>query len=681
MVVGKNANIDGGAFKSLRIPLMSRMSKQKVAAVLALFVVGLFIFSGSEGSIFATAFSILAESPTPPQIIYADVDPDKVVPGDNMLVEVHVIDDYGVESVLANMADLETIELRLVSGDDKDGIWQGVWHVFGTQEGLYTTYITATNIEGGFVVGQIEWTDDPDYKFQLPIKITNVPEELRDYVVNVTLDTKALIARRPLPDNNRSLAGKMEFDCRDIIFWDQSHERILNHWMANHSQCNTTSTEYFVEIPVIQNGGKTIYAVYGDSVAVNQSNFTKTRNSPLKQGHATVWNPTGGDDRGFSACERGDYYYIVGDTTSGDGVWYVQKRFKVNGSQVDTYSSDPSTSDDELHGCAFMHDGTEHRLFLYGAYYSSNWQFRVEKIDVDTMASAGSFNYNPGTSTDTLFGGTAGATYTWGFGRYHDGSNYRAAILRTTTAPAYSSWNNWEYSTQHNYLYGGTFDFDENALYTTGYETLSTDEMILGKWNTGMSLIASTAWNSGNTYSYDVCSMRNSTGYTNVYVTGIANGNFFIRQYNEDLLYIRMYTGTSGTGYKIDCAHFEGEPLVVVAHQWSSGTNQINVSSFSEDLELMDTTIVSYDQSGHNYLEPEGGGEIAIDDDYNFYFAGRDDASGNQLVGYRVDIFSNLNESTETTPLATPLAVPEYQKEESFLRIAETTLSNTFEIK
>ena len=94
-----------------------------------------------------------------PEILEAKVKPDKVRVGDTMTIVVKVKDIFEVKSVIADMAGIETVELKLKEGDSRQGTWEATWKVHSVKEGEYITTIIATNILGQEAFSQIKWSD------------------------------------------------------------------------------------------------------------------------------------------------------------------------------------------------------------------------------------------------------------------------------------------------------------------------------------------------------------------------------------------------------------------------------------------------------------------------------------------------------------------------------------------
>src|SRR5690606_17655979 len=92
------------------------------------------------------------------------------------------------------------------------------------------------------------WYDD-DWELRVPITVSYTGSTLTDYDVLVEIDTQSLVS-----------ASKLQSDCDDLRFVDSNDSTVLNYWIE--SGCNTTTTQIWVRIPNIPNGGKTIYMYY-----------------------------------------------------------------------------------------------------------------------------------------------------------------------------------------------------------------------------------------------------------------------------------------------------------------------------------------------------------------------------------------------------------------------------------
>ena len=97
-----------------------------------------------------------------PIILDAYVKPTKVKVGDKMQVFVHVQDNLGIESVIAEMPyenGKDIIKLSLTNGTIYDGLWEQTWKVHNTKPINYTTLITITNNDNQKIYTEIVWED------------------------------------------------------------------------------------------------------------------------------------------------------------------------------------------------------------------------------------------------------------------------------------------------------------------------------------------------------------------------------------------------------------------------------------------------------------------------------------------------------------------------------------------
>jgi hypothetical protein len=72
--------------------------------------------------------------------------------------------------------------------------------------------------------------------------------------VLISYDTASLVS-----------AGKLQSDCDDLRFTDSDEVTVINYWIEGG--CNTSTTQIWVRIPSLPNGGKTIYMYYGNDTA------------------------------------------------------------------------------------------------------------------------------------------------------------------------------------------------------------------------------------------------------------------------------------------------------------------------------------------------------------------------------------------------------------------------------
>ena len=79
---------------------------------------------------------------------------------------------------------------------------------------------------------------------------------LTDDDVLIELDTATLVT-----------AGKLQSDCDDLRVTDSDKTTLLDHWIE--AGCNTNSTQVWVQVPSVPDGGKTLYVYYENASATN----------------------------------------------------------------------------------------------------------------------------------------------------------------------------------------------------------------------------------------------------------------------------------------------------------------------------------------------------------------------------------------------------------------------------
>ena len=94
-----------------------------------------------------------------PKITDIILSPEKVVPGDVMEISAHIKDSSGVSTVYVDMGKIETVYLKLASGNAYDGIWKGTWNVHDTEVKRYYAVVTAKNRLGFSASSKARWSD------------------------------------------------------------------------------------------------------------------------------------------------------------------------------------------------------------------------------------------------------------------------------------------------------------------------------------------------------------------------------------------------------------------------------------------------------------------------------------------------------------------------------------------
>lgn len=201
-----------------------------------------------------------------PTIIKTFVNPQKARCGETITVYALIHDATGIERVNAiffHEAGADTVEMNLLAGTERFGLWSGRWKVHDTLEKEYTVRVNAFSSSGLSSSSEAIWKDpalwwDIHWKYRRPITL-NPATPVPNYQVKVVLT----------PDNfNYSKANP---DGSDIRF-SQADGTKLSYWIEEWNPSGDTT----IWVNVTQNGTDTIYIYYGNSSATSESNGTAT---------------------------------------------------------------------------------------------------------------------------------------------------------------------------------------------------------------------------------------------------------------------------------------------------------------------------------------------------------------------------------------------------------------------
>jgi len=140
--------------------------------------------------------------------------------------------------------------------------------------------------------------------YKRTISVSNSSGANADQItVRATINTQTLIS-----------AGKMSSDCSDIRMYGATTK--FNHWVADNT-CNTASTDIYVLVPSLPNGGIDLTMYYGDIGLTNESNgvttfpiyfedFSRGTLGSHPQSHVTSSYVAGRDNSNYSVS--GGYY-------------------------------------------------------------------------------------------------------------------------------------------------------------------------------------------------------------------------------------------------------------------------------------------------------------------------------------------------------------------------------------
>jgi len=201
-----------------------------------------------------------------PTIIKTFVNPQKARCGETITIYALIHDATGIERVNATFfheAGADTVEMNLLAGTERFGLWVGNWKVHDTLEKEYAVRVDALSLSGLSSFSEAIWKDPAPWwnihwKYRRPITL-DPATPVSDYQVKVVLT----------PDNfNYSKANP---DGSDIRFC-QADRTKLSYWIEEWN----ASGDSTIWVNVTQNGTDTIYMYYGNPSAKSESNGTST---------------------------------------------------------------------------------------------------------------------------------------------------------------------------------------------------------------------------------------------------------------------------------------------------------------------------------------------------------------------------------------------------------------------
>ncbi|MCD6230202.1 MAG: DUF2341 domain-containing protein, partial [Candidatus Diapherotrites archaeon] len=190
---------------------------------------------------------------------------DPVFPESGQLVTVTAAadDPQGIGTIDSYSFTVKSPEGSVFAGPVSQG--SNVYSFIPNVAGSWTVEITATDAEANTSSVFSEsvsvrgwWDSNWEYRKAITVADTS-GSDLADFQVLVGFDSQSLVS-----------AGKMNADCSDLRFADESGLSGLGYWVE--SGCNTADTRVWVKVPEIPAGsGKTIYVYYGNAEAESAS--------------------------------------------------------------------------------------------------------------------------------------------------------------------------------------------------------------------------------------------------------------------------------------------------------------------------------------------------------------------------------------------------------------------------
>ncbi len=102
-----------------------------------------------------------SDSREPTKILSPSVEPKKVRPGDTLTISTSIKSADGVGRVLADIGGIDTVSLKLMSGDIYDGVWEYKWKVHDTEEKNYTINLLVNDKKERQVTSESLTFEDP----------------------------------------------------------------------------------------------------------------------------------------------------------------------------------------------------------------------------------------------------------------------------------------------------------------------------------------------------------------------------------------------------------------------------------------------------------------------------------------------------------------------------------------
>ncbi|MFA6896999.1 MAG: DUF2341 domain-containing protein [Patescibacteria group bacterium] len=269
---------------------MDKRKKIKIfiAAAVSLWVVFVFMFAksglpdlcrfhffacGSSANLNAVADRIGGGAPSENQnstfFQTVTVEPNKIKVGETQTTRVEIASVVGVEKVSAQIpfeGSYDEIALRLVSGNERQGVWEGQWVAHNTLAKEYKTKIIAADRDGKVVETEASWWDDTEtawydqnWSNRKKATIANSAGALTNYQVKLTVPYQS----------------QMQPDFDDIRFTSADGKTPLDFWLE--SKTDSTTADFWVEAASLSASANTnIYYYYGNASVSTISSDTNT---------------------------------------------------------------------------------------------------------------------------------------------------------------------------------------------------------------------------------------------------------------------------------------------------------------------------------------------------------------------------------------------------------------------
>ena len=210
------------------------------------------------------------------------VEPFKIKVGETQTTRISIESDNPIKKVTAQIpfeGSSDEISLSLISGDDKNGTWEGKWVCHNTLTKEYTTKITAIDSKGNTKEIEEAWWDDTETIWlqgwndrERIILTENSGSTQTDCKTQVTL----------------SYNEEMQADFDDVRFTGADGNTLLGYYLSSKTDSSTAT--YWVTVPSLPASADTsIYYYFGNPTATSLSDVA---NAPSVGDSIYYWSPT-----------------------------------------------------------------------------------------------------------------------------------------------------------------------------------------------------------------------------------------------------------------------------------------------------------------------------------------------------------------------------------------------------
>ena len=278
-----------------------------------------------------------------------------------------------------------------------------------------------------------------DYRKQ--VQVSNSGSLLSNEDVLVSVDTATLISE-----------GKLQSDCDDLRFVDSDDSTPLDYWIEGG--CDSSTTQIWVQIPSLPNGGKTIYMYYdNDSATAGEESWTNYFIALSDQSScATNWTRISALDDRFPIGKTS--YGTPGGTTTHSHSGSCTVNSTSPGSYSAYVGASPYAAKFAIthdHSCSVNTSSENHMPEYVNMLYCGYEKLNIPTNHITMFDVATPTGWTRFTSLDSKFpigasssiGGTGGSTthahsVSFSVGNYNTVGQGVSTTIPTTSVPTYT---------------------------------------------------------------------------------------------------------------------------------------------------------------------------------------------------------------------------------------------------